>query len=425
MSGLHTQPTPVAAWIGIDWADQHHDVALKEAGSDRVEHRRIGATPEAVTEWLAELRLRFGGRPVAICLEQTKGALIHALLEHDFLILYPVNPASLDQFRKVFTSSGAKNDPTDAGLLLELLEKHRDRLHAWVPDDPNTRALARYVEARRKAVNSRTQLVQRLGAELKGYFPQALDLVGDDLASPMACDFLRRWPTLKALKRAQEQTVRRFYTTHHSRSAEMITQRIKQIRTAIPLVTDPAIVEPSALTVRILVDQITALAEGIQAYDERIHDLFAAHPDAHLFDCLPGSGATLAPRLLAAFGSDRSRFDSAARVQQYTGIAPVTVSSGKSHWVHRRWAANKFLRQTFHEFAGHSLRYSIWARAYYQQMRSRGKGRHAAIRALAFKWIRILWRCWQDRTPYSETHYVEALRRRGSPLVQQLPLQAA
>lgn len=417
--------SPLAAWIGIDWADQHHDVALKEAGSARVEHRRIGSTPEAVTEWLAELRLRFGGRPIGICLEQSKGALIHALLEHDFLVLYPVNPASLDQFRKVFASSGAKNDPTDAGLLLELLEKHGDRLHPWVPDDPDTRALGRYVEARRKAVNARTQLVQRLGAELKGYFPQALDLAGEDLASPMAIDFLRRWPTLKALRRAPEQTIRRFYTTHHCRSAEIINHRIKQIRSAVPLLTDPAIIEPSALTVRLLIDQLAALAEGIRAYDERIHDLFAAHPDAHLFDCLPGSGATLAPRLLAAFGSDRSRFDSAACMQQYSGIAPVTVSSGKSHWVHRRWAAPKFLRQTFHEFAGHSIRYSIWARAYYQQMRSRGKGRHAAIRALAFKWIRILWRCWQDRIPYNESQYVAALERRGSTLIQHIPQGAA
>lgn len=425
MSISRTQPPPLAAWIGIDWADQHHDVALKEAGSERVEHQRIGATPEALVEWITGLRIRFGGRPIGIALEQSKGALIHALLEHDFLVLYPINPASLDQFRKTFASSGAKGDPTDAGLILELLEKHRDRLHPWIPDDPETRALARYVEARRKAVDSRTQLVQRLGAELKGYFPQALELVGEDLASPMAGDFLRRWPTLKALKRAQEQTIRRFYTTHHCRSATAINQRIKQIRMAVPLVTDPAIVEPSALTVCMLADQLTALGQGIQAYDERIQELFAAHPDAHLFDGLPGSGEALAPRLLAAFGSDRSRFDSATRVQQYSGIAPVTEASGKSRWVHRRWAAPKFLRQTFHEFAGHSIRYSIWARAYYDQMRSRGKGHHAAVRALAFKWIRILWRCWQDRTPYNEVQYLEALRRRGSPLVAQLPILAA
>ena len=132
----------------------------------------------------------------------------------------------------------------------------------------------------------------------------------------------------------------------------------------------------------------------------------------------------MAPRLLSAFGTDRDRFDNAATIQQYSGIAPVTKASGKSRWVQRRWAAPKFMRQTFHEFALHSIRSCPWARAYYQQMRARGKGHHAAVRALAFKWIRILWRCWQDHTPYDETRYLEALRRRGSVLVPATPLLA-
>ncbi|MQA92906.1 MAG: IS110 family transposase [Gemmatimonas sp.] len=414
-----------AAWIGIDWADQHHDVALHAAGSDRIEQKRIQATPEALSEWIAALRGRFRGQSVGVCLEQSKGALIHALLEHDFLVLYPINPSTLDQFRKAFATSGAKSDPSDAALLLELLEKHGDRLHAWKPEDPKTRALARFVEARRKAVDQRTRFIQRLNAELKGYFPQALEWAGQDLSSAMASDFLRRWPTLQAVQRARSETLRRFYTTHHCRSVETIQRRIQQIRTAVPLLTDPAIVEPSAMTVQLLAEQLRPLAKGIKAYDTRIQELFAEHPDSHLFDGLPGSGAVMAPRLLAAFGADRSRYPAAANLQQYSGIAPVTEASGKSRWVHRRWAAPKFVRQTFHEFAGHSIRQSVWARAYYDQMRSRGKGHHAAVRALAFKWIRILWRCWQDQIPYDEALYVEALRQRGSSLVQQLPALAA
>src|SRR5690606_24599254 len=183
--------------------------------------------------------------------------------------------------------------------------------------------------------------------------------------------------------------------------------------------------EPSAMRVKLLAEQLRPLAKGIRAYDARIQELFDEHPDAHLFSCLPGSGAVMAPRLLAALGSDRSRFETAANLQQYSGIAPVTEASGKSRRVHRRWAAPKFVLQTFHEFAGHSIRKSLWARAYYDEMRKRGNGHHAALRALAFKWIRILWRCWQDRTPYDEHVYMEALKRRGSPLAQQLPALAA
>lgn len=418
-----SESSSLVALIGIDWAEQHHDVALRELSSGGVEQSRIEATPEALAEWLSELRRRFQGRRVGICLEQARGALIHALLEHDFLVLYPINPATLDRFRKAFSSSGAKSDPSDAALLLELLDKHGDRLHAWTPEDPDTRALTRLVEARRKAVDLQTQLVQRLGAELKGYFPQALEWAGS-LTSPMAHDFLRRWPTLAAVQRARESTVRRFYSLHHSRSAEAIQRRLKEIRQAVPLVKDRAIVETSVLTVQMLVEQLSVLAKSIRTYDAEIQHLFEQHPDAPLFERLPGAGPALAPRLLSAFGTDRSRFASASEVQQYMGIAPVTEASGRTRWVHRRWAAPKFLRQTFHEFAGHSIRYSPWARAYYAQMRARGLGHHAAVRSLAFKWIRILWRCWQDRTPYDESRYLEALRQRGSPLVTRLAAAA-
>ena len=112
------------------------------------------------------------------------------------------------------------------------------------------------------------------------------------------------------------------------------------------------------------------------------------------------------PRLLVDFGTDRTRFASAAEVQQLTGIAPVTQRSGQRTYVHWRWAASTFVRQTVHELARHSLRSSPWARAYYALQRQRGKGHHAAVRALAFKWLRIIWRCWQDRTPYDETRYI-------------------
>ena len=129
---------------------------------------------------------------------------------------------------------------------------------------------------------------------------------------------------------------------------------------------------------------------------------------------------SLAPRLLAAFGSRRDRYASVQELQSYCGIAPLLVRSGKSAWIHYRWVCPKFLRQTFHEWAGHSIAFSVWARAYYQQQRARGSGHHAAVRALAFKWIRIAFRCWQDGQPYDEARYIESLRKRGSPLAAAL-----
>jgi transposase len=155
---------------------------------------------------------------------------------------------------------------------------------------------------------------------------------------------------------------------------------------------------------------------AITAYDQQIDELAQAHPDYALIKSFPGAGPTMAPRLIAAMGSQRERYKSAAEIQQYSGIAPVVASSGKLRWVHWRRACPKFLRQTFHEWALHSIAYSDWAREYYEQQRAKGKGRNTAIRSLAFKWIRILFRCWKTRTPYDESVYQGALDiRRPQP----------
>lgn len=419
------QPCTLAAGIGLDWADTHHDVSLRAEGSSTVERSRIDHTPEALTDWVGELRRRFGGRPVGICVELSRGPLVHALLGYEFIILFPANPKSLKRFREVFAPSGAKNDPSDADLLREMLEKHRDRLRAWKPDEVRTRALQHLVEARRKAVDLRTRLTQQLRAALKGYFPQALDWTGKSLTSRLACDFLLKWPTLEAVQRARSDTVRKFYYGHNCRRRDAVEARIESIQTAVPLTTDPAIVDTSVLTVQMLATQIRTLGPAIARFEQEIEARLEDHPDADLFFSFPGAGPAMAPRLLAALGTDRTRFENATEVQQYSGIAPVTERSGKRLWVHWRWSASTFVRQSFHEFAGLSIQHSEWARAYYDQQRERGNGHHAAVRALAFKWIRILFRCWIDRTPYDEELYLHALRRQGSPLVHRLDFEPA
>jgi hypothetical protein len=144
---------------------------------------------------------------------------------------------------------------------------------------------------------------------------------------------------------------------------------------------------------------------------------FKPHPDHAIFVSLPGAGPVLAPRLLAALGAEREHFASAANLQCYTGIAPVTKQSGKTRHIHRRYLCPKFQRQSFHEFAKESILHSRWAAAFYLQERSKGSPHHTAVRALAFKWQRIIWRCWQSRVPYQEEIYEAALRKRGSKLV--------
>jgi transposase len=295
------------------------------------------------------------------------------------------------------------------------LLQHRDQLHGWSPDTEATRRLQNLVEERRKLVDEKTEQTNRLTSHLKIYFPQMLSWF-ERLDTELVCALLERWPTLEGLQKVSPAKLRTFFRKHHCRGQEAVEGRSIAIRQAIPAIRDRAVVEAKSMVVRVIVQLVRSLIEGIADLDEKIEEAAAEHPDFFIFESLPGAGAVMAPRLLAAFGSQRERYGSAREVQSYTGIAPVTERSGKKQWVHFRLAAPKFLRQSFHEWAGHSVAQSGWARSYYQRLRSQGKGHHAAVRALAFKWIRIVFRCWKDGVAYDESRYLATLARRGSPL---------
>jgi len=405
-----------AAFVGIDWSDTKHDICLQAANSEEREWAVVPHRPAAIDAWASALRQRFGGRPVAVCLELAKGPLVYALQKYDFLVLFPVHPATLAKYREAFTPSHAKADPTDAQLALELLLRYRAKLKALTPQSVPMRMLLRLVEQRRRLVGEQNRISNRLTDALKQYFPDVLAWFPDK-DTLLFCAFLTRWPTLKQLKRARRATLQSFFHDHHVRSQSRIDERLRAIKSATPLTDDPAVIRPTQLLALALVEQLRVTLQAIESFDAEIASVSQTLPDYSLFRALPGAGATLAPRLLAAFGEQRERYQSAAEVQRYTGIAPVTESSGKTHWVHWRLQCPTFLRQTFVEWAGATIPRSFWAAAYYRQQRAKGCSHHAAVRALAFKWIRILYRCWQTRTPYDEATYLNALSRRGSPLL--------
>jgi len=402
-----------AALLGLDWADEKHDVALRTPGAATVEHSTFAHTPEAIAAWVGSLRQRLGSGPIAICLEQSRGALLNALSSHAGLVLYPINPQTLAKFRTALHPSGKKDDPVDAALLLQLLEKHGDQLSPWQPEDSATRQLALLVEARRGFVDRRTALINQLQSVLKSYYPQAFELMGEELGSSMATDFLKRWSTLAAVQKAKPSALRAFYYGHNSRSAELLTERLRLIKNGLALTNDTAVLAAQSLAAESLAVELAALRPVIARYDQQIERLFAAHPDAPIFASLDGAGAVMAPRLLAAFGTDRDRFADAQAMPRYSGTAPVTEKSGKQKWVHRRWSRPIFVHQSFLEFAGHSVRFSAWAKRCYEGLIQKGKGHWAALRVLAVKWQRILWRCWQDRRPYDEAIYLQSLHQRG------------
>jgi transposase len=408
-----------AAFVGLDWADAKHDVCLQAAGTDQREFLSLEHSPEEINAWVQTLRTRFNGQPVAVCLELNKGPIVSALRNYDFLVLFPVNPLTVARYREAFTPSRAKDDPTDAELQVEILLKHRDKLTPLSPQSPTMRALAQLVEHRRRLVGDKVRLTNRLTSALKNYFPHVLQWF-QEKDTGLFCDFLSRWPTLKAVQLARRATLESFFRAHHVRSTDVIATRIEAIKSARALTTDEGVIAPNVLLVQARVAQLRVTLQAIADFDKAIAQRAQDHPDFPLFDALPGAGAVFAPRLLVAFGEQRERFTSADELQKYAGIAPVTERSGKKSWVHWRLQCPKFLRQTFVEWAAESTRHSFWAQVYYQQQREKGKAHQAAVRALAFKWLRILYRCWQERTPYDEAIYLQALKRRNAPLLHNL-----
>ena len=405
-----------AAFAAIDWGDQKNFWRLLPADSRKSEHGELENTPEAVEAWAAALYERFGGRPIALCLEQSRGALVYMLSKYAHLVQFPVHPTTAARYRKTFCSSGAKDDPSDTESLLDLLMRHRERLRPLQPDTTPTRLLQFLVEERRTLVDEKTRQGNRLTSCLKLYFPQLLHWF-DDVGGPLVGALLARWPSLEELQHSHPGTLRKFFHEQNCRGEEKIEARITAIYQAMPATKDEAVREGAGAIARGLVEVLATLRQNIAELDQRIADVVATHPEAALFDSLPGAGKALVPRLIVAFGTRRERFADAGEMQRYSGIAPVKVASGKSVQVHFRRACPKFLRQTFHEFALHSIGQSEWANAYYRHLRDdEKKHHHAAVRSLAYKWIRIIFRCWKDGKPYDEQIYLRSLRRRGSLL---------
>jgi transposase len=416
--------SPFAAFVGLDWADEEHAVCLLLPEGGAATHAVVAQRAEALEAWAAELRVRFDGRPIAVCLEVSRGALVYALMKYAHLVLFPLNPKQLANYRKALFPSGAKDDPGDAELLARFVREHHPQLRAWRPDDALTRELRLLCEARRQWVDERTAVGNRLVRRLKEAYPQALTLARGHVYTDVFLALLERFPSERELRRASPKQLARYLPKLRRASDEPpLDPRIAAIRQAQPLVTDQAVLASARLAVKHLVKQLRQLNVAIAEYDTAIEALLGKHPDAALFASFPGAGAALVPRLIVAFGSDRERYAEAESLQSLSGVAPVTKRSGKSCQVTMRRACAKFLRQTFHEFARCSLKKSGWAQAYYAMLRAKGHEYHSAVRALAYKWLRVLFRCWKTGKPYDEAHYLQQLSQKHSPLLAFLPTQ--
>jgi len=404
-----------SVYIGIDWANKKHDICLQGKSDNRREFCIIPHSPEAIDKWINALHKKFKGQ-IAVAVELARGPIVYALQKYSFVTIFPINPSMLAQYRKAFCLSGAKDDPTDAEFALDLMLNYPNKIKPLKLQSNAMRKLTYLVEQRRRLVEDRRRFTNRLISTLKQYYPQLLDMFSHR-DTPLFCDFISRWPNIQKLQRARTETIRNFFLSYGGSAVSSIEERIKTIVSAVPLTKDSAVIETHQLLAVALTNQIMTTVQAIKLFDKEIEAVFKDMPDASLFISLPGTGACLAPRLLVAFGENRDRFNSAADVQMLAGVAPVTERSGQKSWIHWRWQCSKFLRQSFIEWSAKSVHSSYWAEIYYQKQREKGNSHQSAVRALAFKWIRILYRCWKTRTPYDESKYLKALRDRNSPLL--------
>ncbi|TWX61129.1 IS110 family transposase, partial [Colwellia hornerae] len=347
-----------AALIGIDWADTKHDICEHPNHTEKYQYSIIKSKPEALHEWAMSLKKRYPSQQIAVACELKKGPLIYALSKYNHLTLFTINPSAVANYRKAFTPSNAKDDPSDAFIQVEILILHMGKLTVIEPESAAIRSLAQLVEYRRSLVQDSVDLSNKITAALKNYYPQVLEWFKEK-GTYIFCDFISKWPSLAHAKRAKKQTLLDFFNSHNSHYAHVNDARVLSIKSAMALTDDTGVIEPNQLLVGVLIAQFKVLLKGIESLDKVIKKAYKAQDDKVIFDSLPGAGPQLSPRLLVAFGSNRDRYNDASELQKYAGIAPVIERSGKKTWTHWRYSCPTFLRQTFVEWAGFSIRYSF------------------------------------------------------------------
>lgn len=411
-TAIHPTLGKYAAFIGLDWSHGEHACTLFCPATASSEHIRVQSDPASLRAWFAQLKARFNAAPVALCVEHHRGLLMRELARCEWIDVYAINPATAAGYRRVFTPSGDKSDERDATALLDILMTHPQSLRVLAQRPVKARALEGFCRARRKAVDRRTRFIEALVDLLRTHYPLAMEMVGDDLTLPMALAFLRRWKNTRELLKVRPATLRAFFYKHRSRSSARLERRLAALKAAPQDEPQDEPDEVFALRLTELLDAIETANKAVRAYEAAIRKQTREDERAEFFEQLPGAGPAMAPRLLAAFRLVDP--DSAGQMQVETGIAPIRLQTGSSLRTYMRRLCSKFLRQTLHEYAGCSIRYSLWAKAFYAYATQVRKMKpQAAKRALAFKWVRVLTACWKSGQAYDEGRYIETLHRKG------------
>lgn len=407
--------------FGIDRSDSSLEVMQFKAEGFKFERHTVSTSAEGLHDYFGPWLRQADKLRIAVAFEQPAPNLVMFFSQFENISIYPLNPVSPKKYRETFQASSHRTDQTDAWIITDLIRVHAPKFRTLGVIRPEIAQLDALNEGRRNLVDARVALTNQLQGALKKYYPQALHLLSDDLWRPMDCDFLVKWPSLQQIKRAREDTIIKFFHKHGSRSHRRLNARLILLRSAVPLIHDECRIQPLVMAVQAIISQLRAIVSSIKDYDVRIKELFGNCHNAAVFKSMPGAGPQFAPRLICAFEITPELWTAPEQIQRFSGVAPITIQSGKMRRVVRRYACPAFLRQSFHEWAKESWKHSAWAKAYYYYHKDKGKPFHTIMRSLAYKWIRILFRCWKNNEIYQEHKYIQSLVKHGSPICSYIP----
>jgi len=399
-------------FAGIDWADDHHDAVVltdqgQLLGALRVPHTAEGL--DHLTRFLRGGASTSGAAEPVICLVETQhGLLITALLEAGFTVC-PVNPLAVGRLRP---PSGVKTDALDARLLARLGRNDWPALRVLPPDGPLLQELKTLTRDLEGLLREQTRLVNQLTACLKAYYPAALRCC-DGLTRQVTLAFLQAFPTPEAAAAASLDQLTQVLAQGHYPHPRQKAEQLAALLQAPQLHALPGVARAKARLMAALRAQLAVLTTQVAAFDQAIQQLFAQHADSAVFASLPRAGRRLAPRLVAEWGEDRTRYASAASVRALAGTAPVLFQSGAFRGVRRRRACVNAWRQALSHFAWESVLCEPWATASSQRKRAQGKTSAMALRAVANQWVRSIYAMWQARQPYQRAIFLAAQHAHG------------
>ena len=398
-------------FVGDDWAQDHHDIEIVDGQGRRLARRRLPEGLDGVSrlhaliasvmpaEW-KDLAPADSAARVKIGIETDRGPWVVSLVAAGYEV-FAINPMSSARYRQRHGTSGAKSDPGDAHVLAEIVRLDRTHHRPVAADSMASEAMKLIARSHQTMIWDRTRHVLRLRSALREYFPAALDAF-DDLDAVDALALLEMAPDPDTAARLSKARIGAALRQANRRNVEARAAEIRAVLQA-PALRQPAPVQKAFAAITVSeVRVIVALNTEIDALGEVVAEHFGRHPDAKIYASQPGLGVVLGARILAEFGDDPDRYTSAKARKNYAGTSPITRASGIKKTVLARHARNDRLGDAVHQWAFGALRGSPGARAYYDAIRARNIGHHAALRQLANRLVGVLHGCLKTRTVYNE-----------------------